>query len=408
MFEKIVMGFPENWQTFVRVILLPVSWIPSLQDTLIQFSLYSDYPVWRATKWIFILLPSLLFIVSMWVTMLSIYTYPFRRNRNIYVSILFVSWWDSLRSVWLFWVGAVQFLWLAIGWFWGMTKIAIGTIFEAIRQIIYYPFLLLGHLGTRYFRPGIPWIAIIFTLCWVFLEAMIFTYVLSPTMFEILSNLVGVETHTYLDPVLFIFLSVLIGGSFACIYWLGEAVKKKDIIQIVGMVIWELCVIMVEIMFLYRDLVDSIAPWLAQKTGVELGFVSTLVIATIAWIGIRAMTWFLFARYGISTLIAIIARYEIKGVEKVVEKHIEAPLMGVKALLNDFKSEADWFHAKGKEILEALALPALQVIAAGINCLMIFMSSKPIFSLPFKHIEEVMETQELLKMLEKQHKAKDE
>jgi len=408
MFEEIVLSFPENWQTFVEVLLLPIAWIPAFQRNLLQFSLYSDYSFWRAIKWIFILLPGLLFIVSVWVTMLSVYTYPFRRNRNIYASTLFVSWWDSLRAVWLFWVGAVQFLWLAVGWTWGMAKIVIGTVFEAFRQIIFYPFQVLGQVGLRYFRPGVPWIAIIFTLGWILLEATIFTYVLSPTMFEILSNLVGVETHAYLEPILFIFLSVLIGGSFACIYWLGEAVKKKDIVQIVGMLIWELCVVMVEIMFLYRDLVDALAPWLAQKTGVELGFMSTLVIAAVAWIGIRAMTWFLFARYGIATLIAIIARHPIKGEEKDHEKKIEMPLTGLKALLNDFKSEADWFHSKGKEILESLALPALQVIAAGINCLMIFMSSKPIFSLPFKHIEEVMETQELIKLLEKQHKAKDE
>lgn len=408
MFESIVQSFPENWQLFVKAVLLPVSWIPRVQLALINFSLYSSYSSWKVIKWIFFLLPSILFIVGIWVSMVSIYFYPFRHKRNSYISTLVIMWWDSLRAVWLFWVGAVQFLWLGVGWFCGMTRIAVGTVFEVFRQVFYYPFRMLGSIGTRYFRPGVPWIAVILTLCWVLFEAMIFTYVLMPTIFEVLSNLVGVETHTYLTPVLFIFLSVVIGGSFACIYWLGEAVKRKDVVQMVSMIVWEACVVMVEIMFLYRDLVDALSPWLAQKTGVELGFVSTLLIASVAWIGIRAMTWFLFARYGINTLIAIIARQKLQEGGKAPEKHAEDPLSGLKAMLTDLKTDADWFHAKGKEILEALALPALQVIASGINFLMVFFTSKPIFSLPFKHIEEVMETQELLKTLDKQIKGKEE
>lgn len=409
MFESIVQAFPENWQTFAKLVLSLVAWIPPVQEALLSHAVYSASPVSKFLKWVFLLLPFLLAIIGLWVTMLSIYTYPFRRNRNVYFAIIFIAWWDSLRAVWLFWVGAFHFLWLAVGWFWGMLRIAVGVIIEILRQIIYYPFMVTRGLGARYFRPGIPWIAVFITLFWVFFEAMIFTYILSPTIFEILSNLVGVESHTYLNPALFIFLSVLIGGSFACIYWLGEAVKNRDIVQIISMTVWELCVVFVEVMFLYRDLVDAITPWLAQQSGdqLQLGLFGTLFLATFAWVGIRAMTWFLFARYGISTLIAIIARQEIKGDTGRPEKQQDVPYDHFKGIIDKFKADTDWFHKKGKEILEAMALPALQVIAAGINFLMIFWSSRPIFSLPFKHIEEVMETQELMKTIEQQMKGKD-
>ncbi|MBD3270964.1 MAG: hypothetical protein GF384_00320, partial [Elusimicrobia bacterium] len=395
MFEQ---ALPENWRPVIRLVLSIVSWIPDVQNALLTYAVYGNNPVVRGLKIVFLLLPFLLFIVGVWVTMLSVYTYLFRPRRNTYVSTVFIMWWDSIRSIWLFWVGAVQFLWLSIGWFWGMLRVIVGVMVDLFRQIVYYPFVFTKDLATRYFRPGVPWVAIIMTLFWILFEAMIFTYVLSPTIFEVLSNLVGIETHTFLSPMLFIFLSVLIGGSFACIYWLGEAVKKKDIVQIVSMLIWELCVVVVEILFLYRDLVDAITPWIAQQTGdqVQLGLTGTILIAGFAWVGIRAMTWFLFARYGIAVIIAIIARQELGHGTVADEAHEVKPINWIRHILDTFKSETEWFHDKGKEILESLALPALQIVAAGINFLMVFITSKPIFSLPFKKIEDVMETQELL------------
>ena len=409
MIESFVELFPEQWRILIKVLLSPVSWIPPTQNALLTFSLYSDYKAWTVLKWIFFLLPSLMFIVAVWCSMLSVYTYPFRRNRNVFISTLFITWWDSLRACWLFWVGSFRFVWLSIGWFLGLVKMIIGLVIEALKQILYYPFLLMGSMSKRYFQAGIPWIAVMLTGLWILLEATIFTYVLTPTVFEVLSDLVGLEKHTLLTPVLFLFLFLLIGGSFACIEGLAEAIQKKDVVQAVQMVVWELFVVMVEVMFLYREFVDAITPWIAQQTGeqVQLGLFGTIGIAFIAWIGIRAMTWFLFARYGTSTLIAIIARKPIHGEAKPAGGPIELSLTWTKSLIENFQKEVGWFHDKGKEFLESLALPALQVIASAINFCMVFITSKPIFSLPFKHIEEVMETNELLKIFEQQRKKID-
>ncbi|MFH1282648.1 MAG: hypothetical protein ABII27_03180 [bacterium] len=410
MFEAIEQAFPPQWQIPIKLLLTPISWIPKVQSALINFSLFSSNSVLAVFIWIFIFLPCLLFIVGAWCSMLGIYTYPFRRSRNLFVVTLFITWWDSIRSVWLFWVGAFRFVWLAFGWFLGAIKITIGVIFEAMRQIFYYPFLLFSNMGRQYFRAGIPWIAVMLTVLWIFLEATIFTYVLAPTMTEVISGLTGAEVHSLLVPILFLFLLFLIGGSFACLLNLGEAIKKKNILAIIQMSIWELFVVLVEVLFLYRDLVDALAPWFAQQTNeqIQLGLVGTISIAFFAWVGIRAMTWFLFAKYGTSTLIAIIARKPIKEDGEFDSKPIEVPLSWTKTLIGDFKSEINWFHNAGKEFLEALALPALQVMASAINFCMVFISSKPIFSLPFKHIEEVMETKELVKMFENQRKKSKE
>src|SRR6266576_3027984 len=51
------------------------------------------------------------------------------------------------------------------------------------------------------------------------------------------------------------------------------------------------------LLFLYRELIDAITPWLAQQ-GFQLGIVGTLGLAMLGWVGVRGMTWFLFGRFG--------------------------------------------------------------------------------------------------------------
>jgi hypothetical protein len=62
----------------------------------------------------------------------------------------------------------------------------------------------------------------------------------------------------------------------------------------------------------------------------------------------------------------------------------------------DFKREITWLHEKSDELLEYLALPALHVLAAMVNFCLILVASRPIFSLPFKTLKEVMATRQAL------------
>jgi len=52
-----------------------------------------------------------------------------------------------------------------------------------------------------------------------------------------------------------------------------------------------------------------------------------------------------------------------------------------------------------KEFLEYLALPVLHLLAAALNFGMILVTSRPVFSLPFKGLKDVMETKEILARL---------
>src|SRR5207244_18168 len=101
-------------------------------------------------------------------------------------------------------------------------------------------------------------------------------------------------------------LFIIIGGSFACIQVLNEAIQTRAIGQIVSMVLVELAVALFEVLFLYRELIDAITPWLAQQ-GFQLGIVGTLGLALLGWVGVRGMTWFLFGRFGTPALLAILA-----------------------------------------------------------------------------------------------------
>lgn len=390
---------PTQWQPFVQLLTLPVYWIPGLQKFLINLAWSSDIWYMALAKRVFLLLPIVLVIVGLWCSMLSVYTLLFRPNRHEFLRSLLITWWDALRTIWFFWAGFFRLAFLSYGWAWGLVRLTMGGLFEIVRQIFVYPFLLMEQGAKKYFRPGVPWIALIMTIGWSALEATIFTYTLLPTITEVLSDLVGVETHTYAMPLLYMMLFTLISGSFACLYVLMDAVKTRNIKDMIQMAVVEFFVMFVEVIFLYRELVDAVSPWIAQQTGekVQLGLVSTLAISSFAWMGIRGMTWFLFGRYGTATMLAIIGRQPIEG-SVAVERKPDVSLVILKDMIDTLKRDTAWLHDKGEEMLDALTLPVLQLVACAINFAMVFSSSKPIFILPFKHLSEVMDTKELHKL----------
>jgi hypothetical protein len=166
------------------------------------------------------------------------------------------------------------------------------------------------------------------------------------------------------------------------------------------MVVVELFVMIVEVVFLYRELVDAITPWLAQQSGGEfrLGVTGVLLISSMAWIGVRGMTWFLFGRYGTPTLLAIISRRGVAEARGAAQPAAGAVFSWTKEMIHHVKAEIGWFHTTGKELLEAYVLPPLQVVAATINFFMLFFTGRHLFSLPLKTLHALMETAEVLKL----------
>src|SRR6266705_2694019 len=94
---------------------------------------------------------------------------------------------------------------------------------------------------------------------WSMIEATIFTFTLRPTMSELLADLTGYEVNPlFLVVMLWLFLFIIIGGSFACIQVLNDAIKTRQVGQIVFMILVEITVALFEVLFLYRELIDAI------------------------------------------------------------------------------------------------------------------------------------------------------
>jgi len=155
-------------------------------------------------------------------------------------------------------------------------------------------------------RP-VPW-GLVLLIVWCAFEATIFAYTLRPTMGEVLANLTGVNVNAVaLVLGLWFFLTIIIAGSFACIQVLKDAIAARQIGKIVQMILVQIAVATFQVLFLYRELVDSFTPWLAMQ-GISLGLVATFGLSFCAWLGVRGMTWYLFGRSGAPALIAALNR----------------------------------------------------------------------------------------------------
>ncbi len=180
---------------------------------------------------------------------------------------------------------------------------------------------------------------------------------------------------------------------------LSEAWEKKQIKAIIQMVFVEFFVMFFEVIFLYRELIDAITPWIAANTGFQMGFFPTIAMASFGWIGIRAMTWFLFGRYGTPALLAVLARDTL-----AVQAHTEARPTPPepdwwRGPINALKAENEWFRGRSRELLELLSLPVLQLLAAAVNCTTTVIAARPAFNLPFTKLDQVMSQDTLIKVL---------
>jgi hypothetical protein len=391
---------PEPWQSLLDVLALPLSWIPEMQEALMGFVLTS------ATGWLvglyllLLLFPVLLWLGGVWCTHLTIYTLPFRSGRIELLKMLLLAWWDGAFSIWMYWAGLARFLMVGAGWLFTLGRLALKLLAESLKQLVVLPFKMTGQMTQSYFQPGVPWIGFLLLIFWCLLEATIFTYTLMPTVSEVLAGITGHEASIMTSTILYFFLFLLIMGSFACIQVLADAIKNNEYRYLVQMVLVEIFVMVFEVMFLYRELVDAITPWIAQQTGEQvrpgLGF--TLSLATFGWIGVRGMTWFLFGQYGTPPLLAFISRRPLH--QPVADGgtsplHMDMPSWW-RAPMDEFKRDIGWLHDKANELLEFLMLPVLQVAAAFLNFAMILVTARPVFTLPFKSLKEVVDMREVL------------
>src|SRR5437762_12041071 len=373
-------------QQLVQWVVSGVAWIVPFQSNVFATVLRGQTFWELAGSSVLLMLPAAVFVAGIWGTMVSLYTIPFRLGRSVtLLQSVALAWWDALRMVWFYWAGLARFLVVLVGWVWGLIKLSARLVVGTIKGAITSPLAVLDATSRR---PGVPWPAFFLLIIWSAVEATIFTFTLRPTMSELLADLTGYEVNGFaLILILWIFLAIIIAGSFACIQVLNEAIKARQTGNIVFMILVEVAVAMFEVLFLYRELVDAMTPWLAQQ-GIQLGIFGTIGLAFFGWVGVRGMTWFLFGRFGAPAMIGLLGRQAF-GAE-----HGHAPAAPMpdywKGPIAALKAEREWFRKEGRELFELVSLPVLQVVAAGLNFLFVVFTGRPHFTLPFKSIEEVL------------------
>jgi hypothetical protein len=398
MIDRFIAMVPEAWRDVAELAAAPIAWLPKLQQVLIGFFFDSSSGWMAAGKYVFVLLPVLLALAAAWCTGLAVYTLPFRSRRVEFISTLLMTWWDAARAAWMFWVGMVRMGAVVVGWLVTFLSLAVKLAFGAVRQLVLLPMAVTGRMTDQYFQPGVPWLAFVMLVFWCALEATIFTYTLLPTLSQVLADLAGGDQVPRATAVLlWFFLLLLIMGSFACVQALVDAVKQREFKFIAQIVLVEIFVMFFEVMFLYREMVDAITPWIVQQTGDKFrpGLWFTLSVATFGWVGIRGMTWFLFGQYGTPPLLAVISRQPMETPQGRPVKVSTEPAWWREPLA-DFKKEIVWLHEKSDELLEYFGLPVMHLLAAAVNFGMVLVTARPIFSLPFKSLKEVTETREVL------------
>src|SRR6266516_3107927 len=324
-----------------------LSWIVDWQALVFRTVLSGD-SFWQIVgKVLLLFFPATVLVAGVWGTMISLYTIPFRSGRGRFLAAMLMSWWDAVRMAWFYWFGLARFLLVFVGWIWGLLRLGVGLLWRTLKNLVTSPFAMLDSSSRQ---PGVPWIAFVL--------------------------------------LLFFFLFMIIGGSFACIQVLNEAIKTRAVGQIVSMVLIELAVALFEVLFLYRELIDAITPWLAQQ-GFQLGVVWTLALALLGWVGVRGMTWFLFGRFGTPALLAILGRKAMEGLG-AVRAAATADAEYWRGPINALKAEHEWFKKEAQHLMELLTLPVLQLVASGFNFLVVVIMGKPHFNLPFRSLDQVL------------------
>jgi hypothetical protein len=369
-------------------VMAGLAWIVPFQARVIGFVLRGQTFWSLAGSAILLLLPAAVLIAGIWGTMVALYTIPFRLARSVtLLQSVLMAWWDALRMVWFYWAGLVRFLIVLLGWVWGLIKAAVQLVWGTLKGAITSPLAVLDATSRR---PGVPWPAFFLLLVWSAVEATIFTFTLRPTMSELLADLTGYEVNGFaLVLILWIFLAIIIAGSFACIQVLNDAIKARQTGNIVFMVLVEIAVAMFEVLFLYRELVDAMTPWLAQQ-GIQLGVFGTIGLAFFGWVGVRGMTWFLFGRFGAPAMIGLLGRQAFGQEHGAAVSHASAIGDFWRGPIAALKAEREWFRKESRELFELMSLPVLQVVAAGLNFAFVVFTGRGHFTLPFKSIDDVM------------------
>ena len=364
-------------------------------------------PLWLVViKRCFLLLPLGAIAFGYWASVLSVPSLLIRTNRRTYIGLVLITWWDLARATFTFWGGVFRFLLQLVISALGLAQILIMGVWTILKEILLIPFRLLRNVGSNFMTPGTPWIAVFMTFFWCVFEAVIFTFVMTSLVIDTLSNLAGTQmTEGAVRIPLFFFMLFVALGSYAVLSTFTQALQSRDWATVVKIGVVESVALFVEVVFLYREFVDALVPWFAQHTSgkFELGIAGTLAIAGLTWLGIRSLSWFLFAGAGTPTIMAII---QGQGVGAGGGGGGGQPLTilspGFAAAV---QNEFTWVADEGEKLVSAFLVPPMQLVAAALNFVTLLVSNRHLLELPLNSIKDFKDARALAKELVSAAKA---
>lgn len=344
----------------------------------------------------FLLLPMAAIAFGYWNTVLCIPSLLVRTRRRVFVGLVLITWWDLARATFTFWGGVFRFmLQLSISLL-AFAQIIIVGVWGVVREIILMPFRLMKHLGSNVLAPGTPWIAVGMTFFWCVFEAIIFTFVMTSLVIDTLSNLAGTQlSETAIKIPLFLFMLFVALGSYAVLSTFTDALQTRDWGKVIKIGVIESVALFVEVVFLYREFVDALVPWFAQHASgkFELGIAGTLLIAGLTWLGIRSLSWFLFAAAGTPTIMAII---QGQGVGQGSGGGSQNPLLLFsQGFLDQIRNEFTWVADEGERLVSAFLVPPMQVVAAALNFVTLLVANRHFLDLPLQSIKDFKDARAL-------------
>lgn len=382
-------------ELFLNMMILPVL------QSFVAFAWGAGDPFWLAClKRVFLLLPVLALIVGYWTSVIGLLTVVIRSERRLFVNTLFVTWWDLLKSILSFWGGIFKFFASAVISLFYLVRMTVVGVWVAFQDIVLIPFRVTVGIAQNVLNPGVAWIAVALTMVWCVFEAVVFTYVTSPLVIDTMSNMTGNQlSENFIRAPLFLFMLFIVLGSYSVLSTWSEAVRNRNIPAIIKIGAIEAVAIFVEVIFLYREFVDALVPWFAQHSSkdFQLGVFGTLAIATLTWLGIRSMSWFLFASSGTPTIMAIIQGTGLQRSKSEPEHALKKSFQLTVNLITQIKAESEWIQRRQEELLGAFLLPPLQVIAAALNFCSFLMTTQHLFELPFRSVKDLKDSKMLIR-----------
>lgn len=215
------------WKYLASAMVFPVFF----QEPFIQFAWSPESAGIGVTflKRIFLLLPVLAIVFACWATVVCAISIIFRHERRDFASAVFVTWWDLGRSIFAYWAGIIRFVFSVLAWLYSFLRLVITGVILTLKDFFSFPLRLVSEVSSGTVKAGVPWPAIFLMLVWTVIESLIFTFVMTPLVVDVMDGFSDGEmvSSMGLQVGLFFTFMIFVLGSYAVIFTLGDAIKRK-------------------------------------------------------------------------------------------------------------------------------------------------------------------------------------